>query len=109
MAQPCMKEGEIQQIRDWTVEYRTDMKYVKESLNKILNNHLAHIQSDISSINKTIGETKKANDDRFEKNEADIQDIKNTNFREKVVIGLISSAITVIIGYIAQFIIKEIK
>lgn len=51
---PCIKEDEIKEIRDMTIEHRTDVKVIREAISDIKNNHLAHMQKSLESMEKEI-------------------------------------------------------
>lgn len=52
--QPCSKEKEIQEIRDMTVAHNISFEYVKKSIDIIENNHLAHMQASLDSMEQKI-------------------------------------------------------
>jgi hypothetical protein len=50
MGSPCTKEKEIQEIRDMAISHNTSFEYVKKSIDTIENNHLAHMQASLESM-----------------------------------------------------------
>lgn len=47
-------EERIRNVEQAVVEIKTDQRHIKDTQDKILNNHLSHIQDDLSDISKMV-------------------------------------------------------
>jgi len=52
--QVCIKEQEIKEIRDMSIVSREQFKFIKEELTNIRENHLAHMQKSLESMENQI-------------------------------------------------------
>lgn len=56
MTNPCTKEREIQEIRDLAIESKTRFEYIQKDIKDIKENHLAHMQVSLESMEKQINQ-----------------------------------------------------
>jgi len=52
----CIKEKEIQEIRDFAIESKTRFEYIQKDLSDIRVNHIAHMVLSLENMNKKLGE-----------------------------------------------------